>query len=356
MKRFITDQSGNVALIFGLALLPLMGVTGAALDYSRTTDLREHLRSTSDQVAIAIAAADDPFTAPAILAQAETQLRSELSDQITDISVTGTWLDSANYEVRIQARLSTTLLAAVPGMPAFLTPGVRSVSNRIPPTWRVLPPDMSMLDPEAGDYNRIYMYCFDPSRADDEDKGRSNFVPIADNSTTTVYDADLPECGAGEFVSYKLRNVRGARTSPERWDDPTREVYKYFTDTIVNPNTRVLDHSIHGYRVRNGTNWEEIDMEGVGLIETVLCDNMDECKEEREGGVIPNPDSHRTPEEATAPCEEGKYMYFGWEDRPVYPDGHPRQNDWTDADFDDIRLIVSCPEIVTTGRVVRLVE
>ena len=49
-------------------------------------------------------------------------------------------------------------------------------------------------------------------------------------------------------------------------------------------------------------------------------------------------------------------MYFGWEDRPVYPQGHPRHGQWTDADFDDIRLIVSCPEIIATDRTVRLVQ
>lgn len=356
MKRFITDQRGNVAVIFSLALLPLMGLTGAALDYSRTTDLKEELRAASDQIALTVATADNPFAAPLILAAARENLAEELGDRVQVVSVTGSWIDSANYEVLIEARLRTALLAAVPAMPNPMTASVRSVSNRIPPTWRVLPPDMSMLDPEAGDYNRIYMYCFDPSRVDEEDKGRRDFVAIADNSSTTVYDAELPECGAGEFVSYKLRNVRGARKYPNRWDDPSREVYEYYTDTIVDPNTRVLEHDIHGYRVRNGTQWDAIDMEGVGLIETVLCENMGECKEKRDGGVIPNPDRHRTPEQATAACEEGRFMYFGWEDRPVYPKGHPRHGDWTDADFDDIRLIVSCPEIVTTNRIVRLVE
>ena len=356
MNHFISDQRGNVAVIFSLALLPLMGLTGAALDYSRTADLKEELRAASDQLAITVAAADNPFTAPLLLAAARENLRESLGDRVQDVSVTGSWIDSANYEVRIEASLRTALLAAVPAMPNPMRASVRSVSNRIPPTWRVLPPDMSMLDPEAGDYNRIYMYCFDPSRVHEEDKGRRDFVAIADNSSTTVFDADLPECGAGEFVSYKLRNVRGARQYPNRWDDPSREVYEYYTDTIVDPNTRVLEHNIHGYRVHNGSRWDAIDMEGVGLIETTLCRDMSECKERRHGGVIPNPTRNRTPEQATEACEEGQFMYFGWEDRPVYPKGHPRQNDWTDADFDDIRLIVSCPEIITTNRIVRLVE
>lgn len=360
MKRFTSDIRGNVAMIFGLAILPVMGFAGAALDYSRATALREELRAFADQTAISVARAGNPGSAPAILATAEQDLRGQLRENLEDIHMEGTWLDGARYELVLAADLRSSLLAGVPGMPKTIAVEVITVAHRTPPTYRVLPPDMSMLDPEAGDYNRIYMYCFDPIKAAepgaDPAEFRTQFTAIADNSSTTVYDIELPECGAGEHISYKLRNVRGARTNPNAWDDPSREVYFYYTDTVLDSNTRVLKHDVQGYRVHNGHTFQKIDMEGVGLIETVHCRNMEECKVETQGGVIPYPGSHRTPEQATAACEEGQYMYFGWEDRPVYPKGHPRYGQWTDADFDDIRLIVSCPEIIETDRVVRLVR
>ena len=360
MKRFISDTRGNVAMIFGLTLVPIMGFAGAALDYSRATALREELRLFADQTALNVAHAGNPASAPAILANAEEKLRGKLRENLDDVRMQGSWLDGAHYQVTITADLRSSLLTGVPGMPKSIAAEVVTIVHRIPPTYRVLPPDMSMLDPEAGDYNRIYMYCYDPAKAAepgaDPDEFRTQFTAIADNSSTTVYDADLPECGAGEHVAYKLRNVRGARTSPNAWDDPSREVYFYYTDTLLDPNTRVLEHDVQGYRVRHGHTFEKIDMEGVGLLETVNCRNMEECKVETDGGVIPYPHRHRTPEQATAACEEGQYMYFGWEDRPVYPPGHPRHGQWTDADFDDIRLIVSCPEIIETDRTVRLVQ
>ncbi len=360
MKRFIADARGNVAMIFGLTLVPVMGFAGAALDYSRAIALREELRAFADQTAITVARAANPGSASSILTDAEQILRGKLQEDIANVDMEGTWLDGAHYQVIINADLRSSLLAGVPGMPKTIAAEVITVVERIPPTYHVLPPDMSMLDPEAGDYNRIYMYCFDPLLAEEPDADpeefRTQFTAIADNSSTTVYDTELPECGAGEHVSYMLRNVRGARTSPNAWDDPSREVYKYYTDTILDPNNRVLEHDVQGYRVRNGHTYEKIEMEGVGLIETVHCSSMEECKVETEGGVIPYPAKHRTPEQATASCEEGQYMYFGWEDRPVYPNGHPRHGQWTDADFDDIRLIVSCPEIIETDRMVRLVR
>ena len=360
MKRFLSDTRGNAATLFGLMLVPIMGFTGAVLDYSRATAVREELRAFADQTAITVARAGNPGSASGILATAEQDLRERLRESLEDVRIEGSWLDGAHYQVTIAADLRASLLSGVPGMPKSIAAGVTTIVHRIPPTYRVLPPDMSMLDPEAGDYNRIYLYCFDPVKAAepnaDPEEFRTQFTAIADNSTTTVYDTELPQCGAGEHVSYKLRNVRGARTSPNAWDDPSREVYFYFTDTVLNPNTRVLEHDAQGYRVRHGHTFEKINMEGVGLFETVHCRTMDECKTENQGGVIPFPHRHRTPQQATAACEEGQYMYFGWEDRPVYPAGHPRHGQWTDADFDDIRLIVSCPEIIQTDRMVRLVR
>lgn len=360
MKRFISDTRGNVAMIFGLTLVPIMGFAGAAFDYSRATAVREELRLFADQTALNVAQAGNPALAPAILATAEDDLRGKLRENLEDVRMQGTWLDGAHYRVTIAADLRSSLLGGVPGMPKTIAAEVITVVQRIPPTYRVMAPDMSMLDPEAGDYNRIYMYCYDPLRAAepgaDPDEFRTQFTAIADNSSTTVYDTELPECGAGEHVSYMLRNVRGARRSPNAWDDPSREVYNYFTDTVLDPNTRVLEHDVQGYRVRHGHTFEKIDMESVGLIETVHCRDLGECKVETQGGVIPHPAKGRAPEQATAACQEGQYLYFGWEDRPVYPQGHPRHGQWTDADFDDIRLIVSCPEIIETDRMVRLVQ
>jgi Putative Flp pilus-assembly TadE/G-like len=34
-QRFRSDQRGNVAILFGLALIPVVGMVGAAVDYSR---------------------------------------------------------------------------------------------------------------------------------------------------------------------------------------------------------------------------------------------------------------------------------------------------------------------------------
>jgi Flp pilus assembly protein TadG len=56
-SRFQADRRGQVALIFALALVPLLGLAGAALDYSRMTSTRNRLQTAVDQTVLAAAGA-----------------------------------------------------------------------------------------------------------------------------------------------------------------------------------------------------------------------------------------------------------------------------------------------------------
>ncbi|MGP9818442.1 TadE/TadG family type IV pilus assembly protein [Salinarimonas sp. NSM] len=337
--RFWSHDAGNVAIAFALTLIPTLGLTGAAVDYTRVNAAREFARSVSDGTAVRIAAADADIATQA-LAGARALIESRYGDQLTAIEVTGRWLDPAHYSVRVEASLDTRILAAVPGMPREIPFTLESVTRRIPPTYVTTPPHRSLLEPEAADYNRIYMYCYDPERANEADGGRRAITPIADNgSPPTDYAAQgrtLPTCGAGEVVSYMLRNVRSARSDPRRWDAPGEQVYEYYADTVLDPETRVMIHDVRGYRVTAGTTRTPLDMRASPILETIRCATLAECEPVARGGIIPNRRTGRTPQTATQACEEGMYMYFGWEDRP------PNLG-WTDTDYDDIRLVVNCP-------------
>jgi Flp pilus assembly protein TadG len=46
--RFIVSGNGNVAVIFGVAAIPLFGALGVALDYSRLATSRSTLQSAMD--------------------------------------------------------------------------------------------------------------------------------------------------------------------------------------------------------------------------------------------------------------------------------------------------------------------
>jgi Flp pilus assembly protein TadG len=53
--QFVQNRDGNVAMLFGLALLPIMATTGAAIDYSRASDARTQLQNAIDSTALAVA-------------------------------------------------------------------------------------------------------------------------------------------------------------------------------------------------------------------------------------------------------------------------------------------------------------
>jgi Flp pilus assembly protein TadG len=53
--RFVADQRGGVAPIFALGLIPMIGLAGAAIDYSRATAARTAMQATLDATALMIA-------------------------------------------------------------------------------------------------------------------------------------------------------------------------------------------------------------------------------------------------------------------------------------------------------------
>jgi Flp pilus assembly protein TadG len=56
LKAFLDDRGGNVAMMFGLALMPMLGAAGAAIDYSRMSSARAALSAAADAGALAGAA------------------------------------------------------------------------------------------------------------------------------------------------------------------------------------------------------------------------------------------------------------------------------------------------------------
>ena len=53
--RFFADQRGGVAPIFALGLVPMVGLTGAAIDYSRANAARTAMQATLDSTALMVA-------------------------------------------------------------------------------------------------------------------------------------------------------------------------------------------------------------------------------------------------------------------------------------------------------------
>src|SRR5687768_16788867 len=48
LSRFADERSGSVAIVFGLALLPILGFAGAAIDHARAVRTRTQLQAAAD--------------------------------------------------------------------------------------------------------------------------------------------------------------------------------------------------------------------------------------------------------------------------------------------------------------------
>jgi Flp pilus assembly protein TadG len=355
LRRLPSAEDGNIAIIFGFALPVLLGAGGLAVDYGNAIRIRAVEASVADATALLVAGADTVAGATEGIRLANAQLTSRLgsSNTVSGYQVTGTWIDGSNYRVVITTQMKTALLQLLPGMPRQITVSTATTVNRVAPVYETTPPTFSQLSPEAADYNRIYIYCYssDPKRQAQADKGRRGLVAIADNGTPpTDYSKNaLPVCGANEAPSYMLHNVRNARSNPSLWDNKYQETYEYFTDTIIDTGVRTQSMNMQGYRVNSNGTTSSVNMTSNPILETVICDSLSQCKSKSDGGILSNSNTTHNPATATSSCSDGKYMYYGWEDRPP--------NAGSDRDYDDIRLIVSCPkQIKVSDKKLRIVE
>ena len=60
LNRFRRDRSGNIAVLFAIASLPIMSAVGCAVDYSRATQLRSKLQSAIDAASVGSVSRSSP--------------------------------------------------------------------------------------------------------------------------------------------------------------------------------------------------------------------------------------------------------------------------------------------------------
>lgn len=348
LRRLLHDNRGNFAVVTALAAVPIFGAVGLGLDFARGTSAHSVLQDRADEAVIAMARQGPLGTDTKLYDHIKGMLATDT--KLTDIKVTGRWTSLNEYTVDMSGKLPLTLANVLPSSSGSLDVSVQSVARYRQAQLTYTPPEKTFLDPEAGDYNRVYAYCFNKDKKVDDqgtkfdrDKyGRSQSVAIADNAGTTYKDP-MPTCAANETLSFNLYNSRWARTTPSNWDNKNNENYNYFTDTEFNTDV-------------NNVTSEQYNLNGYAILETVLCPSLAACKPKSQGGVIPE-GKERTPQHATGVCEPGKYMYYGWEDRPPAKPGEDLAKFWTDRDYDDIRIIIACPKFETVGQdVVRLIK
>jgi Flp pilus assembly protein TadG len=78
LSRFRKDGSGNVAMLFGLAIIPILGIAGAAVDYARASSARATLDAAVDSAALMVAREANRLTDAQLKTRAEVLIRANL--------------------------------------------------------------------------------------------------------------------------------------------------------------------------------------------------------------------------------------------------------------------------------------
>jgi Flp pilus assembly protein TadG len=81
--RFPRDERGNVAMMFGLAIVPLLGLTMAAIEYGFMAREQAKLQAASDAASVALAPLAAALTQAELKAKADSIFRTFVGDNFT---------------------------------------------------------------------------------------------------------------------------------------------------------------------------------------------------------------------------------------------------------------------------------
>jgi Flp pilus assembly protein TadG len=113
VRRWLHDARGNVSIIFGLAVIPLMMSMGMAVDYTNQVRVQQRLAGVADAAALAAARADGDEDARIAVAHRYLTANSsvELGNGVTITATTVTYDEETNrVTVDITADVETSLM------------------------------------------------------------------------------------------------------------------------------------------------------------------------------------------------------------------------------------------------------
>lgn len=323
------DEGGAVALAVALMLPVLIGIGAFGVDVSHSRLVKNRLQSAADAGALAaVQTLQDQATARSRAIQFAGLNAPPGFGAITgagdvefgsfdpaDRSFTPSTVDVNAIRVRAvreaaRDNAAPRFLSAIWGDEGITISASAVAARTITSVYEA--PELSNLDNKAGDYNEVYAYCFDFAGSGAAESRRSQMTKIAHNISSTVSYV-WPTCAEGQSLSFRLRNFINSRNDAAKGKPIKGAQNNYYSDTVVENGREIFSTKVRP------------------ILETIRCDTYDECTPWKN-----QPDGIRhTPVAEDRPCVPGKFMYYGWEDRPT-----------GDGDFNDIRFVMKCP----TGR------
>jgi len=127
-RRFVGADDGNTVITFALAFIPLMGLMGAAIDYTRAFQLQTSMLAAADATALAVAQDAASQSTTAVQTSTDTFYRGIFSNPAAQsLLVTGTYSNTNGSTVVVKA--TATYKTSFMGLLGFRTLPLAAVST-----------------------------------------------------------------------------------------------------------------------------------------------------------------------------------------------------------------------------------
>lgn len=103
-RGFGKAENGNVAIIFALAIIPVIGLVGAAIDYSRANAMRASMQAAADSAALAVSREAAKLNSSQLQSKAQNFFKSLFTDSAAqNVQVSATYKKTPNSQVVLEA-------------------------------------------------------------------------------------------------------------------------------------------------------------------------------------------------------------------------------------------------------------
>ncbi len=237
-KRFTKADRGSTAVIFAVSLVPILAAAGAAIDFSRYYDARNHLQAALDAGSMAGAAAKDSTNAQRIQIAKDSYKTNMSQNDLANSSVIVSYNLTANTVVgSANMQIPNTLLSLV-GMNALdisVRSEVKLPSDKNAEIAFVLDYSGSMMDVAGAQVKYVAMRdsvakLVDNLTASNASKLKFALVPFSDQVLTDLPKADVyGQVGAGTWTGctldnpapYNLTDSPPTGGNASKWNQPT---------------------------------------------------------------------------------------------------------------------------------------
>jgi Flp pilus assembly protein TadG len=153
-RRFAKSNEGNIAVIFAIAILPVLGFVGAAIDYSRASKARTSMQAAMDSTALMLSGdlTRGLITPSQINAKAQAYFSALFTNkEAQSVTVSATYIPgTSGTGATIQINGSGSITTDFMGMVGFPNMNFNTASTT---TWGASKPGQNTGDSQRGDFS-----------------------------------------------------------------------------------------------------------------------------------------------------------------------------------------------------------